>query len=353
MVACLDWGLGHATRCIPLIKCLSEKDFTIIFAGNKQAETIIREIFPTVLFLPLKGYEIAYTQNKRFLPIKILWQTPKILLSILHENKWLQHTIKKHSVDIVISDNRYGLFSKKAYCIFMTHQLRIHAKYVWLENVLQKINYRFINRFSACWVADFEKNFIMAGQLSHPKKMPVIPVNYTGLLSRFQKKYGTQLKYKYLILISGPEPQRSILESKIMDVLPLLHGDILVLLGKPGEENLPAKNKNAIIKNHLSFYELQDAMNAAEYIICRSGYSSVMEILALQKKSILIPTPGQTEQEYLAVHLKDQNLCFSFQQQENFYEQILAAQSFGYQLPGIENNELQKVVSDLAERFDN
>ena len=154
MVACLDWGLGHATRCIPLIKCLSENGFSIIFAGNKQAETIIQEAFPSVLFLPLKGYEIAYPQKKRFLPIKILWQTPKILLSILRENKWLQQAIKNHGIDIVISDNRYGLFSNKAYCIFMTHQLRIQAKYVWLENILQKINYRFINRFSACWVVD-------------------------------------------------------------------------------------------------------------------------------------------------------------------------------------------------------
>jgi uncharacterized protein (TIGR00661 family) len=347
LIAPLDWGLGHASRCIPLIKYLQKRNCKIVIATSGEQLSLLKGELPELEYVPLKGYNVNYSKHKRWFGVKILLQSPKILLRVKQENRYLQGIIDKHKIDIIISDNRYGLYTKKVPCIFITHQLSIKANYIWLENIIRKINYRFINRFTECWVPDLEGERNIAGRLSHPKKMPQIPVKYIGPLSRFQNHDSNEITQKYLFLLSGPEPQRSILEQTILRIAAKLTGKILIVRGKPAEEKQEIVTENYRVCNHFTTEEMQKAFLSSEYIISRTGYTTVMELLSLQKKSILIPTPGQTEQEYLAVHLMQQNWCYCCNQNDDLLYHIQQAEKFNYQLPEPEEPIYEKIIDDF------
>jgi UDP:flavonoid glycosyltransferase YjiC (YdhE family) len=188
LIAPLDWGLGHATRCIPIIKALVNNGYTVSIAAEGAQANLLQNEFPNLVILPLKGYRVRYSKSKWALPFRLLWQVPKLLQIIRYERNWLANTIKEHNIDLVISDNRYGLSSKTIPCIFITHQLTIKMPFAWLEKQVQQINYRYINRFTRCWVPDVLGGVTAAGKLSHPASLPNTKIQYTGLLSRFQKR---------------------------------------------------------------------------------------------------------------------------------------------------------------------
>jgi len=352
LIAPLDWGLGHATRCIPIIQVLLQNNFTVIIAASGKQKILLQQEFPSLTFIDLRGYNISYAKNKFLLPCKILMQVPKILLAIRNEKKWLQFAIEKYKIDVVISDNRYGLHSTKIPCVFITHQLLVKMPFKWLENLAQKINYHFINKFSACWIPDFEGDKNIAGKLAHPSKMPSTAVSYIGLLSRFLKIEEVVMQYNYCIILSGPEPQRTILEDIIFAEINTLKENILLIRGKPDCNKTFKTPDNITIKNHLPGNEISKAMQESNFIICRSGYTTVMEFLSLHKKAILIPTPGQTEQEYLAKKLMQQQWCFSIEQKNFQLQKILAdVKLFPFQQPQLTENNLQNKIVELLQNL--
>ncbi len=316
LIAPLDWGLGHVTRCIPIIKILINNNFKIIVACNERQQNVLKTEFDDISFVFLKGYNIQYSQKAYFFSLKIVLQIPKIIAAIQNEKKWLENFINKEKIDLVISDNRFGFYNKNVPGIFITHQLTIKAPFRWLENCIQKLNYRFINKFTACWVPDNKLEDSIAGLLSHPKKMPKIPVNYIGILSRFNNNNNISInKYDICILLSGPEPQRTVFENTLLSQLENSQLKVLFLRGLPNSsENI--ENSSIEILNHLPQQALQNAICNSNIIVARSGYTTVMELLSLQKKSILVATPGQTEQEYLANYLSKQNRCLAYNQKD-------------------------------------
>ena len=342
-MAPLDWGLGHTCRCIPLIRHLSSIGCTVILAASGSQKNLLQLEFPHLEMEHLKGYNISYAKSKRWFSFKIFSQLPKILRAINNEHAWLKTFVSKHKIDAVISDNRYGLWHPQIPVAFVTHQLNIEAPFSWSKAIITKFNYRFINRFSVCWVPDLQGVPNIAGNLSHPKQLPGIDVKYIGGISRFE---GQTIKEEYdaLVVISGPEPQRTLFEEKIIKDLETFKGKILLIRGLPGNASIIPSTNNAEIINHLQADELAIAFCKAKYIISRSGYTTVMDILKLNRKSILIPTPGQTEQEYLAVHLQKQNWCMTVNQNDFNMQQVLEnAYDFSYKLAGI-NMELYKDV---------
>jgi len=355
LVAPLDWGLGHATRCIPIIRALLAKGCDVWLAGEGAQEQLLRNEFPELPFLPLPGYRIRYAKTARGLIWKLIRQGPKMQRAIQYEKQWLKKIVKEQAIDAVISDNRFGLYHPGIPCIFMTHQLLIKsAAGKWTEKIIQKINYRYINRFTACWVPDRESANTIAGELSHPPNKPKIPVHYIGLLSRFRQnqppeKARSEKKGHLLIILSGPEPQRTMLEEKIISEISHYNGTATIVRGLPGQPGIIPSTNMLQFYNHLSAEALNEAMQEADYVISRSGYSTVMDILALGKKSILVPTPGQTEQEYLGKFLLEKRtaLCMS---QENFVlnNALAAAAIFQYDIPPIQPNEqLEKAMEEL------
>jgi len=330
LIAPLDWGLGHATRCIPLIRVLGELNCTIWLAGEGAQEDLLRKEFPDLPFLPLKGYRVKY--GLRNLSANILFQIPSILRSIKEENKWFKKQVADHGFEAVISDNRYGLYHEKIFSVLITHQLCIKSFFGrWSEKILRRWNYHFINRFHECWVPDEAGENNLAGELSHPQKLPSIPVKYTGPLSRFEKNQGKEIKGQLLILLSGPEPQRTVFEEKILDQIIHYPGTATIVRGLLANEKILPSTNQIIFYTHLPAKELNDEAVKSEYIISRSGYSTIMDIAAIQKKSILVPTPGQTEQEYLAAYLFKKQFSYCVpQDQFSLLQNLKEAESFEY-----------------------
>jgi uncharacterized protein (TIGR00661 family) len=347
LIAPLDWGLGHATRCIPIIKSLQQAGYTVTVAAASKPLALLQQEFPGIPAVTLFGYNVSYSTQKRFLALKILWQSPKILLTVWREHVWLKKLIRNENFSLVISDNRFGLYTSKIPCIFVTHQLLIKAGVGWLEWVIQKINYHFINKYTACWVPDFEGESSIAGELSHPVHLPRIPLKYLGPLSRFAVGSKAAIKYTWMVILSGPEPQRTILEQKILALAADLQGQVLLVRGKPGDYGRITAPQNCTVVNHLSTAEMQHAFAESAFIVSRCGYTTVMEVLAMQKKALLIPTPGQTEQEYLAVELFNKKWCYTCQQSDDLLYHIKQAQLFNYSLPVLTPSSLNRAVEDV------
>jgi len=352
LIAPLDWGLGHATRCLVIIRVLQKANCDITVAASGTIKSLIQNEFPDLNFIDLPGYNISYSKSKRTLPFKILLQIPKILKIIRFENKWLTKISATKNFDAVISDSRFGFYTKQVASVFVTHQLQVKTNFFLSDTLLRHFNYRYINRFSECWVPDFADSFNVSGELSHPKALPVIPVKYLGPLSRFKNGVCNNLiKFKYITIISGPEPQRSVFEKKIFEVVSKTNDEYLIVRGLPDEINNTFHFPNCKVFNHLSTNDMEEAIGHSEFIISRCGYTTVMEILSLQKKSILIPTPGQTEQEYLAQHLLKQNWCYTFDQKDDFEFHLQKAATFKYDLPEMNMHLHEGVITDFINRL--
>lgn len=334
LVAPLDWGLGHATRCIPLIRQLMRKGAEVFLAGEGAQEVLLKTEFPDLPFLPLKGYRVQYSRSAAGLPFQMIRQAPMITKAIRTENEWLQQKAGELQLDSVISDNRYGLHHPRLNSIFVTHQLMIKTGLgKWTERILQQRNYSYINRFNSCWVPDVKSANNLAGDLSHPQKMPSIPVKYTGPLSRFELHGPVEKEQHLLILLSGPEPQRSIFEEIILPQLSNYTGSVTLVRGLPAALNVIPSAGNLRFFNHLPSAELNREIESASFVIARGGYSTIMDLACLKKKAVLVPTPGQTEQEYLVKHLASKNI-FAWMPQKKFsiQEAKLLAENFKYEM---------------------
>ncbi|MDB5191241.1 MAG: glycosyl transferase family 28 [Segetibacter sp.] len=349
LVAPLDWGIGHATRCIPIINQLLHSNCRVIIAAEGLQKHLLQLEFPHLQILPLMGYRITYSTNKRLLPLKIILQLPKVFKAIRNERKWLRNAITEFGINVVISDNRYGLQDSRVKCVIITHQLTIKAPLAIIERVMQSINYSFIKMFDYCWVPDEKGETNLAGILSHPKKLPTIPVQYLGALSRLNTKKASETKYDLLCIISGPEPQRSLLENKLLKNLEQYNGRVLFIRGLPGSRRVIPSFKDLTIVNHLPAAELEKAFNESTYVISRTGYTTVMDLCKLQKKAILIPTPGQTEQEYLAKHLYKQQWCLYYQQDKfSLNEALKKAETFPFKIPPFTMDSYKEIVDELV-----
>ncbi len=349
LVAPLDWGLGHATRCIPIIFKLLQENCEVIVAAEGDVKILLQKEFPSLVFLNLKGYRMYYSRNKFWLPVKLLLQFPKLIYRIYAEKRWLKKVVRQYKIDAVIADNRMGLSHTKIPCMYITHQLKIKTGNRFTESIAQKIHYRFINKFTACWVPDATGEKNLAGELSHTDVLPKVPLHYLGPLSRFEKT-PVENKYDLCIVLSGPEPQRTIFENLVLKDITGFNGRVFLLRGLPGKTVIPESSNAALeIKNHLPATELNMLLQQSNMIICRSGYSSVMDLVKLQKKAILVPTPGQTEQEYLAGYLQDQKLFFCVEQKHFSLPAVLKAVSdFQFNELSFSQNAFESVIEDFV-----
>ncbi|TMI65563.1 MAG: glycosyl transferase family 28 [Bacteroidetes bacterium] len=351
LISPLDWGLGHATRCIPIIRELLRLDFDVWLACDGNTNRLLADEFPQLTILEIPGYNIKYSRSGTGLFWGMLKQLPKLLNMIRYENHWLKTKIPVYDFDAIISDNRFGFYSKKTFSIFITHQLEIKSGLGKLADIiLRSFHYRYINKFDQCWVPDIENKNSLAGELSHPEKMPKTQVQYIGMLSRFKSQSIPEIKKHILIVLSGPEPQRTILEKIILKDILSYPYTATVVRGLPGEVNSIPSKENIKFFNYLNAEGLNREMGKAEFVISRSGYSTIMDLARLQKKSILIPTPGQTEQLYLAKNLSTKNLALCIDQNDfSLIDAIAKAETFSYQpLQQYDDALLKQAVKSLV-----
>lgn len=306
----MDWGLGHAARCIPLIKCLLSLGNRVIIGGDGRSFALLKSYFPDLPAYELPAYDIKYSRFNSQIPV-LLAQVPRLLSVFGQEREALAQILKKERIDIVIADNRYGLHSPAAHCIYMTHQIAPMTPLRYVVYALQK---RFIQRFDQIWIPDVAGDSSLSGSLSAAYPLPP-DTHYVGLLSRFQGLSCTPSPtptYKIAAILSGPEPQRSLLEAAFVAQCQLFPQHQFLLVQGKTETHESHQQGNLTIHSCLHEHEWQAIFEQSEIVLARSGYSSLMDFATLGlPKVVLIPTPGQTEQEYLALHLAKQGLCLS------------------------------------------
>ena len=239
----------------------------------------------------------------------------------------MKESFAREHWDLVISDNRYGLSTSNTKCIFITHQLWVLSGWgkaclpvgKGIDQLLNKRLHQWISNFNQCWIPDERENGGIAGILSHPPvPLPtgrLFPTTYIGPLSRLTKQNCTE-QTQILVLLSGPEPQRSLLEQKLLEQIKQIDEQFLFVRGLPSASHKLENTRNVHFENHLASAQLSQAISSAKLVVCRSGYSSVMDLLKMDKKAILIPTPGQTEQLYLGKELADKNWFVTQKQEE-------------------------------------
>lgn len=319
LVAPLNWGLGHATRCIPIIKALLDGHFTPILASDGESLEILKKEFPDLKAITLPSYDIKYSKKGKYFKQKMFLNSPKIMFAIIQEYFSLKKIISQHHIDGVISDNRLGLFSRKIPCIYITHQLTVISGNT--TYISSGIHHFFIKKFNACWVPDLNQTNNLSGKLGQSSIHPKLNIKYIGPLSRFNKN-TTVKKYDFMVLLSGPEPQRSILEKKLFNTLKNIHKRVLFVRGKITEKQECFDFGNITFYNYMTSGELENAINSSDLIITRSGYTTIMDLAKLEKKAFFIPTPGQTEQEYLAKRMNALGLAPYAKQQDVSLEKI-------------------------------
>ncbi len=313
LVAPLNWGLGHAARCIPVIKALIDYNFEPVLASDGAALHLLKLEFAQLTALELPSYKISYPENGSDFKMAMLLQAPNIAKAIRMEKKTVAKLIAEHEIDGIISDNRPGVYSKKVPSIFMTHQVNVlSGSTSWISSAMQRL---IIRKFDTCWIPDAKGKINLSGKLGHPKKLPA-KTEYVGNLSRLQP-ISTDQKYDLLILLSGPEPQRSMLQKLLENQIGEFNGQVLFVKGLVEENQLVEKTKNVTYYNFMDSQQLSRAISESKLVLCRSGYSTIMDLSQMQKKAFFIPTPGQFEQEYLAKRCKKKGFA-PYSKQERF-----------------------------------
>ena len=343
LVAPLDWGLGHATRCIPIIRQLLNRDCEVFIASSGRALLLLQKEFPQLMSFELKPYDPQYPDGGSMV-FKMAFQLPKFMRAISKEQKEVEKIVAKEEIDLVISDNRYGCFSKKIKSIIITHQLNLQMPrwWKWTQPMVNSYNHKKLKQFAEVWVPAPEHSIIPVLTKSNPD----LKLRYLGYLSRFEKK-NLPTQYQVCAICSGPEPQRSIFEKMITRELKQSNLTAIVVRGKTEVLNKQYnKNQRVTIANYMTGEELNDVVEQSETIIARSGYSTVMDLAKLNKKAVFIPTPGQTEQELIAAELMKQKMAYSGKQSKfNLKSALEESQKFsGFLNFDFDNSLLSRAI---------
>jgi len=327
LIAPLDWGMGHTTRCIPIIAHMLSQGHHITFAGNEWQCHFINKTFTHIETINLEGYNVSYSKRGSGFLFSILLQVPGLLKTIAAEHNWLLQRAADKKYDLIISDNRYGLWHPEIPSVILTHQLElITGMGNGTDRLFQQLHYKYLGRFKEIWVPDTASYMNLSGRLGHPKKLPPL-TKYIGPLSQF---YTNQTEERInestnqlLVLLSGPEPQRTLLSVMLWEQVKTYTGKVVFVEGSN------AIDARTDIPEHVRYYkqlnraDLLPLLQEAAVVICRSGYSSIMDLVALNKKAILIPTSGQTEQEYLASYLQEAGMFYSMKQKDFDLQKVL------------------------------
>ncbi len=313
LVAPLNWGLGHATRCIPIIKALLNDGFNPIIASDGAALSLLKKEFPSLEWHELPPLKIKYAKSGFWFKFKIIIQLLKLIKCVKKERYFIKTLSQKVELKGIIADNRLGLYHSQIPSVIISHQLKVYSgNTTWLTS---KLHQHYIKKYDECWVPDKAERPYLSGKLGHLKNSK-LNLKYIGVLSRFELR-EEPLKYDMLVLLSGPEPQRSLLEDSILEELKNYNGKVVLVRGLVDAKDNFLDYPDIKIYNYLTAKPLETLILQSNLVIARSGYTTLMDLAKLNKKAFFIPTPGQFEQQYLAKRLQKHQIV-PYCQQENF-----------------------------------
>ena len=379
LVAPLDWGLGHATRCVPIVKEFLRQGAEVELAVVKSNAGFFREVFPELRQRVAPGYNVVYPKYGFNMALWLLKNSAHLNAVMRYEKRYAEEMVERHGYDVLFSDNRFAFFSKKAYSVYMTHQRRIAfpPAVAALESVGVRWHRSRMRNFDEVWVPDVESAPGYAGALSHlpplrgAEKAPKI--KFVGPLSRFDEVAGSLKtssldagelpagslkldslnagKYRVVAVISGVEPARTQFENCLRDILRNVPGNHLVILGKPQAPRRSWTEGNIEFVTHLPTGDFASAVRNADWVISRGGYSTVMDMAYLGAKCVFVPTPGQYEQVVLARDLATAGYAISIPANRLSVESLLDAFNKNVALPRPESSGvLENAVKELFSR---
>lgn len=299
IVAPLNWGLGHATRCIPIIRALLSHNKKVILASDGEALELLQQEFPQLTSETLPPYKVRY--NSESLAKIVASNSLNIASAIQLEKKVARQLVKKQAVDLIISDSRFGFRDASIRNIIISHQLNPQASNPLLKSLLEKGNRYYLNQFDECWIPDTDDRRLsgILSRSSHVKNQ-----RFIGPLSalKFDVKKDTKVLHDLAIILSGPEPARTKLESELTGVLRNNEKSICLVRGTSATSTITHPS-HWVVHNRIGSADITEILTSSKHILSRSGYTSIMDYARLGVGAYLIPTPGQTEQEYLAQYL--------------------------------------------------
>jgi uncharacterized protein (TIGR00661 family) len=295
-----------------------------IIGSDGVALELLKHEFPNLTCIEFPSYNISYSKKAKHFKCAILKRTPKMLQAIKAEKKFTAQLIDELEIDGIISDNRLGVYSKHLPSVFITHQINVLSGST--TKLSSKIHQHIIKKFDQCWVPDQQNEPNLSGILGHLNHYNPA-VKYIGPLSRF-KKIETDQDIDILALISGPEPQRTLLQEQLISKLTQLNKTMVMVCGVVENEQTVTIIGNMTIYNFMTSRQLENILNRSQLIISRSGYTTVMDLAKLGKKAFFIPTPGQFEQEYLAKKIHKDGLVPYCKQDEFNVEKLRVVDEF-------------------------
>ncbi len=306
---------------IPVARRLLDMNQNVFIASGEEHLNLFREEVPGLSYIDFPGFRPGYSRHlPQYLPL--LLKTPLLLFHIVREHSRLKRIINDYAIDAVISDNRFGLWNRKIKTAYVTHMplIPFPKPFHFLEFIGIHLHRMIIRNYTLCFIPDLPGEINLTGRLSHYMKLPE-NVRYIGILSRFpdavQPSPVNPVSFKHnTVILSGPEPQRSVFRQTVIKLLTDEKIPAVILEGKPGKGNEISWSGNIAFFNHLASSEMQQVILSSEKIITRAGYSAIMELVSLKRSALLVPTPGQTEQEYLAEYLSSKGL-FTYCAQKN------------------------------------
>ena len=411
LVAPLDWGLGHATRCVPVVREFLRAGAEVELAVVKANANFFREVFPDLRQRLAPSYNIVYPKHGYNMALWLLKNSVHLNAVMRYEHHFAEEMVKRHGYDVLFSDNRFAFYSKNALSIYMTHQRRIafprafaafeRIGVMWHANIMRK--------FDEVWVPDLEIYPGYAGSLSHSGATPGDkPMRYVGTLSRFSEMDaagagknavkaggnapapvdlerdvdlmsvsefmahstnvewnaapevhvagmdGTEMRaaYKVVAVVSGVEPARTQFEQQLREALQQIPGQHMMILGKPSAEQKTWIEGNIEFHTHLATNDFAEAVKRADFVVSRGGYSTVMDMAELGAKCIFVPTPGQFEQIVLAHDLSKAGYAVEIPADELFAETLTRAFEKSVKMPKVEKqNLLHDAVEDVVRKF--
>lgn len=354
LICPLDWGLGHAGRMVTIARKLQQMNNKIFIGAAESQTSFFKNALSDVVIIRFPGFKPHYSS---FLPqyLALIPQIPRLACNILKEHVRLKKLIRNHNIDIVISDNRFGLWNKGIKSVYVTHQLRIPfpAALRIFEPAGTFLHRKIIEKYSICLIPDLPGEINVSGRLSHGVVLPANTM-YAGLFSRFsdtdicdETKRG--FSPHTTVILSGPEPQRSLLKRQIEKVAPGEEHLTIILEGNP-EGRYSKQSGNIMYHSHLPDEQMKKIITSGTTVIARAGYSTIMELISLGTSAILVPTPGQTEQEYLAAYLCEKGL-FDTVSQKKLTPSVLRRETVSAAIPGYLAEESRRLLDDALKEI--
>ncbi|MDZ4750304.1 MAG: hypothetical protein SGI87_01730 [Flavobacteriales bacterium] len=334
LIAPLDWGLGHASRCVPIIQLLVKHNQKVIVAATGHSKQWLSLEFPDLTIVDFPGVKVEFESGQSF-GLKSFLLGLKLWKGVKEDLIFMKEIVRKHKVDVVISDNRYGARTDNTRNILITHQLFLRVPF-FLRRFVSRIVKEQIGRFDQCWIPDIDEENCLSGELSHKGDLPE-NFHYIGWLSRFRyQNIPLEKEVDVLVLISGPDPARSDFERAMRAWFEASEQKTVMICGR--SNGIIEQMGNLTIYPNATTKELTNWILRSRRIICRSGYSTLMDLMTLRRSALLIPTPGQSEQEYLALLMQSQKWFHSLSHYEMKSKLESSLNEMEYIIPDISND---------------